>query len=270
MAGPRGQGGSSGLGSAAPAVALEKLTSREILADLATMDLRPWLEISNHEAHNGARLASLLKPFQIAPTMTPTATRKSTSARPSPKRGTVVFPLPNVRTAGNPVMARFSAICERPEGVEASGRLSSPRFQHPRGFPVDRMFDPPRIEVPAVNDVRVLLVTLSCRTSSKGRPYLAGYFGRCRVVALQASPTATAMRGAVLKPDGTVYVNDEANWTWLQQSASKAARWLGYVRFDASSTSAIPRRSSSACGIVHARAADQWREPIWSIDSDRR
>jgi hypothetical protein len=33
------------------------------------------------------------------------------------------------------------------------------------------------------------------------------------------------------KPDGSVYVNTEADWLWLQGSAAKAARWLGYIPF---------------------------------------
>jgi hypothetical protein len=37
----------------------------------------------------------------------------------------------------------------------------------------------------------------------------------------------------VLKPNGKPYQNDDANWTWLQGVAAKAARWLGYVPFDA-------------------------------------
>ena len=39
-----------------------------------------------------------------------------------------------------------------------------------------------------MNDVRVLLVTLSCRTSSKGRTYLSGYLGKCRVVGFPGQP----------------------------------------------------------------------------------
>jgi hypothetical protein len=34
------------------------------------------------------------------------------------------------------------------------------------------------------------------------------------------------------KPDGTVYVNTEADWLWLSAGAGKAARWLGYLPFD--------------------------------------
>ena len=36
----------------------------------------------------------------------------------------------------------------------------------------------------------------------------------------------------VLKVDGKPYKNNDADWTWLQNDASKAARWLGYVQWD--------------------------------------
>lgn len=34
-----------------------------------------------------------------------------------------------------------------------------------------------------------------------------------------------------IKPDGSPYINDDANWAWLQEAA-KAARWLGHIGFD--------------------------------------
>jgi hypothetical protein len=37
---------------------------------------------------------------------------------------------------------------------------------------------------------------------------------------------------AIVRPDGTPYVNDYGCWVWLQDRAAKAARWLGYVPFD--------------------------------------
>jgi hypothetical protein len=36
----------------------------------------------------------------------------------------------------------------------------------------------------------------------------------------------------VVKPDGLPYHNDEADWLWLQDKASKAGRWLNYVGWD--------------------------------------
>ncbi len=34
------------------------------------------------------------------------------------------------------------------------------------------------------------------------------------------------------KPNGEVYRNTDKDWTWLQEKAADAARWLGYIRFD--------------------------------------
>jgi hypothetical protein len=36
----------------------------------------------------------------------------------------------------------------------------------------------------------------------------------------------------VLKVNGKPYENNDADWTWLQSDAAKAARWLGYVSWD--------------------------------------
>jgi hypothetical protein len=44
---------------------------------------------------------------------------------------------------------------------------------------------------------------------------------------------AIVARGDVIRPDGRIYVNDEEAWLWLQSTAAKAARWLGYVKFSA-------------------------------------
>lgn len=35
-----------------------------------------------------------------------------------------------------------------------------------------------------------------------------------------------------VKPNGAVYQNNEDDWKWLTDRASKAARWLGYIPFD--------------------------------------
>lgn len=34
------------------------------------------------------------------------------------------------------------------------------------------------------------------------------------------------------RPNGLPYINDEACWTWLQNTAAKAARWLGYLPWE--------------------------------------
>jgi hypothetical protein len=44
---------------------------------------------------------------------------------------------------------------------------------------------------------------------------------------------AIVSMGSAMRPDGKPYRNDEDSWLFLQDKASKAARWLGYVPFDA-------------------------------------
>jgi hypothetical protein len=39
--------------------------------------------------------------------------------------------------------------------------------------------------------------------------------------------------GDVRKPNGNIYLNTFEDWAWLQEKASKRARWLGYVPFSA-------------------------------------
>jgi hypothetical protein len=61
--------------------------------------------------------------------------------------------------------------------------------------------------------------------------------------------------GHVLKPNGKVYVNDDDNWTWLSETAGKAARWLRYIPFDR----IVDHRN--AAPIIHRRASmtpDRW------------
>lgn len=42
-----------------------------------------------------------------------------------------------------------------------------------------------------------------------------------------------AFLGSTTMPNGKPYANTNENWEWLQNSAAKAARWLGYVPFEA-------------------------------------
>ena len=58
---------------------------------------------------------------------------------------------------------------------------------------------------------------------------------------------AIVARGAVPKPDGGLYINDNASWVWLQEKAAKAARWLGYVPF----TAIVDERN--AAPVIHRR-----------------
>jgi hypothetical protein len=43
---------------------------------------------------------------------------------------------------------------------------------------------------------------------------------------------AIVAAGNIRKPNGEVYRNTDADWTWLASDAGKAARWLGYIDFD--------------------------------------
>jgi hypothetical protein len=38
--------------------------------------------------------------------------------------------------------------------------------------------------------------------------------------------------GEVIKPDGEPYSNTDDDWKWMSEVAAKAARWLGYIRFE--------------------------------------
>jgi hypothetical protein len=43
---------------------------------------------------------------------------------------------------------------------------------------------------------------------------------------------AIVVQGNIKKPNSEIYRNDDDNWSWLSDSAGKAARWLGYIPFD--------------------------------------
>jgi hypothetical protein len=59
---------------------------------------------------------------------------------------------------------------------------------------------------------------------------------------------AIVAQGNVVKPNGDVYRNDDDNWSWLIDTAGKAARWLGYVPFDRISD------NRNAAPIIHRKA----------------
>jgi len=42
-----------------------------------------------------------------------------------------------------------------------------------------------------------------------------------------------ALVGRVLLPNGEMYTNNDDTWIWLSNKAAKAARWLGYLDWDA-------------------------------------
>ena len=43
---------------------------------------------------------------------------------------------------------------------------------------------------------------------------------------------AIVSQGAVRKPNGEPYLNNDENWTWLVNNAGKSARWLGHIPFE--------------------------------------
>lgn len=53
-----------------------------------------------------------------------------------------------------------------------------------------------------------------------------------RRIHLRGLHYALVSTSGLAKPNGEPYRNDGKDWLWLQSSAAKAARWLGYVRFD--------------------------------------
>jgi hypothetical protein len=72
--------------------------------------------------------------------------------------------------------------------------------------------------------------------------------GPDRRIHLRGIHYAIVATGEVRKPDGSTYINDDANWTWLSTVAAKAARWLGYVDFER----IVDNRSSEP--IIHRKA----------------
>jgi hypothetical protein len=91
------------------------------------------------------------------------------------------------------------------------------------------------------------------------------------------SSTAT-----IRKPDGTLYVNTFADWSWLVNRAAKCARWLGYVPFNAIDDSRNEARHyrirtrpapvlSAGSGILGADSLPTFGPPrAWLLGFDTR
>jgi len=60
---------------------------------------------------------------------------------------------------------------------------------------------------------------------------------------------AIVSQGAVRKPNGEPYLNNDDNWTWLVNNAGKSARWLGYIPFE----KIIDNRNAPP--IIHRKAS---------------
>jgi hypothetical protein len=54
--------------------------------------------------------------------------------------------------------------------------------------------------------------------------------------------------GRVRKPNGSIYINTDDDWSWLIDNAAKAARWLGYIPFDRITD------NRNAAPIIHRKA----------------
>jgi hypothetical protein len=59
---------------------------------------------------------------------------------------------------------------------------------------------------------------------------------------------AIVAAGQVRKPNGEVYINTDEDWTWLVDTAGKAARWLGYIPFGRITD------NRNAAPIIHRKA----------------
>ena len=51
------------------------------------------------------------------------------------------------------------------------------------------------------------------------------------------------------KPDGEPYTNTDKNWSWLQERAGKAARWLGYIPFE----QIVDERNAEPSILIHGK-----------------
>jgi len=72
--------------------------------------------------------------------------------------------------------------------------------------------------------------------------------GRERRIHWRGLHYAIVAAGDIRKPNGEVYRNDDADWTWLANTAGKAARWLGYIAFER----IVDNRNSEP--IIHRRS----------------
>jgi hypothetical protein len=103
-----------------------------------------------------------------------------------------------------------------------------------------------------------------------------------RRIHLRGLHYALVVGGNILKPDGTVYRNTDADWTWLTNKAVKAARWLGLVSFERITDNrnsapvihrkpeVTPRRQLSLEIDVEIPDADDIKPDAWLSDFEGR
>jgi hypothetical protein len=81
--------------------------------------------------------------------------------------------------------------------------------------------DPFRVDTPAGHRDGAWLARVVAELIGTRRIHLRGLH---YAITMHTSP--------IVKPNGERYVNDDANWQWLQNGPAKDARWLGYLPFD--------------------------------------
>jgi hypothetical protein len=86
---------------------------------------------------------------------------------------------------------------------------------------LSRQVDPFRLDTPANHRDSKWLADTLATFAITGQIHLRGIH---YAISMAATP--------FVKPDGTTYVNDDANWEWMSGVAMKAARWLGYIPWD--------------------------------------
>jgi hypothetical protein len=81
--------------------------------------------------------------------------------------------------------------------------------------------DPFRVDTPAGHRDGAWLAGVVAELGITRRIHLRGLH---YAITMHTSP--------ITKPNGERYINDDANWYWLQNGPAKDARWLGYLPFD--------------------------------------
>ena len=106
---------------------------------------------------------------------------------------------------------------------------------------LDKSRDPYRLDTPAGHRDGGWLAEQMARLGITGPIHLRGLH-----YALVASADA-------IKPNGERYVSADPDWIWLQDEAAKAARWLGYVAFEA----IVDERNSAPVIAAHGNSAPE-------------
>ncbi len=183
----------------------------------------------------------------------------------------IVSPLiPLLSTGKRPDLGRFEPAIDTAirRALERSRDRLPPDMTEPKAPPPPKPPRPPKVEPPPkpprevhqprgvlgqiiaaeakavgvqVNDLRVMSArrdpyTLDTATNHRNGKWFAEQVDRFvhsqPTVHLRGLHYILSSTAAIVRPDGRLYVNDHSCWTWLQDRAAKAARWLDYVPFD--------------------------------------